>query len=55
MEQKISSAKIKPDRATQNFDKIWAFDGSDDTEIRLLLLHFLNILEYIWWLLNSDL
>ena len=32
MEQKISSAKIKPDRATQNFDKIWAFDGSDEGE-----------------------
>ena len=31
------------------------FYGSDEIEIWLPLLNFLNILEYIWWLLNSDL
>ena len=31
------------------------FNDSDEIEIRLLLLNSLNILEYIWWLLNSDL
>ena len=31
------------------------FDESDEIEIRLSLLYCLNILEYIWWLLNSEL
>ena len=31
------------------------FDDSDETEIRLPLLNRLNILEYIWLLINSDL
>ena len=31
------------------------FDDSDEIKIRLPLLNYLNILEYIWWLLNSDL
>ena len=30
-------------------------DDSDEIEIRLPLLNFINILEYIWWLLNLDL
>ena len=35
--------------------KIWIFDDPDEIEIRLLLLNYLNILEYIWWLLVLDL
>ena len=35
--------------------KTWIFDDPDEIEIRLLLLNYLNILEYIWWLLILDL
>ena len=35
--------------------KRWIFDDSDETEITLPLLNCLNVLEYIWWLLNSEL
>ena len=35
--------------------KRWIFDDSDETEIKLPLLNCLNVLEYIWWLLNSEL
>ena len=31
------------------------FDDSDEIEIRLSLLNCLNILQYMWWLFNSDL
>ena len=31
------------------------FDDSDEIQIRFSLLNCLKILEYIWWLLNSDL
>ena len=30
------------------------FDDYDEIEIRISLLNYLNILEYIWWLLNSE-
>ena len=30
------------------------FNDSDEIEIRLSLLNCFNILEYIWWVLNSD-
>ena len=55
MEQEISSAKVKPDRPCKTLIKRQVFDDSDKIEIRLPLLNCLNILEYIWWLLNSDL
>ena len=55
MEQQILSAKVKPDRPIQNSDRRWIFDDSDEIEIKLPLLNCLNILEYICWLLNSDL
>ena len=35
--------------------KRWIFDDSDEIAITLPLLKCLKILEYIWWLLNSDL
>ena len=50
VEQEILSAQVKPDRPIQNF-----FDDSNEIEIRLPLLTCLNNLEYIWWLLNSEL
>ena len=55
MEQEISSAKVKQDRPIQNFDEKMNFVDSDEIEIRPPLLNCLNIVEYIWWLLDSDL
>ena len=50
MEQEILSAKVKPDKPTQNFDWKMIFYDSDD--IGFPLLNCRNILEYIWWLLK---
>ena len=55
VEQEISSAKVKSDKSYKTLIKRSVFDESDEIEIRLPFLNCLNILEYIWWLLNSDL
>ena len=51
MEQEISSIQTS---LYKTLIKRWIFDGSDEIEIRLPLLNCPNILEYIWWLLNSN-
>ena len=55
MEQEILSQRLNYIGLYKTYIKRWIFDVSDETQISLPLLNRLNILEYILWLLNSDL